>query len=402
MRKFKMLIAALFVMIVATGCIKYDTTISVNSDKSLNFEVIYAFDSSVAESMGGESSEGMEITQEQKDQFKSLGYDVAEYDKDGMKGIKISRKFNNIDDISAEKDVVFNLYEFMDIDENTTAAKDIVMFRRDKGSDKDKYTAKFIMESETADGMNGMTGGDTTTPGDDSIDMSGMEGMEELLKTMSIKLVVSLPEKALSNNATKVSSDGKTLTWDIVEAQQNNKPIEQIEFVFELNSKATPSKEESTTPEASTRPSDTTAKKDDKILGMDKNTFYIACGACAAVVVVAIVVIIASKGKKSSQPDMMQPMGQVNMNQFGTPAVPMAPVAPEAPVMPTEPVAPVLPDMPAVPVVDETPAVPAAPVAPVEETPAVPMAPVAPVEETPVVDAAPVAETPTENTDQQM
>ena len=82
---------------------------------------------------------------------------------------------------------------------------------------------------------------------------------------MEFNYVVNLPEKALTNNATNVSNDGKTLTWSLMQSQISN-----IEFSFELK---------------------------------NMTNYYILYGGIAAAVIIVIIIIILliKKGKKGKE-----------------------------------------------------------------------------------------------------
>ncbi|MBP3799649.1 MAG: hypothetical protein ILA19_01570, partial [Bacilli bacterium] len=57
------------------------------------------------------------------------------------------------------------------------------------------------------------------------------EYYSKMMKNMDLSFTVTLPYKAISNNATTVKNDGKELVWNL--ASINNK--KSIEFEFELD-----------------------------------------------------------------------------------------------------------------------------------------------------------------------
>ena len=135
---------------------------------------------------------------------------------------------------------------------------------------------------------------------------------------MEFSYIVNLPEKALTNNATNVSSDGKTLTWSLMQSQMSN-----IEFSFELK---------------------------------NMTNYYILYGGIAAAVIIVIIIIISiiKKGKKGKDliPAQNEPIhadydpsiaqavpNPALVNGNVTPQMPMetaqAPVVNEQPVTPT-------------------------------------------------------------------
>jgi len=56
------------------------------------------------------------------------------------------------------------------------------------------------------------------------------EYKDRLGTNLEAKVIVKLPVKSISNNATSVSADGKTLTWDL-----KNNGTENIDFEFKFN-----------------------------------------------------------------------------------------------------------------------------------------------------------------------
>jgi len=58
--------------------------------------------------------------------------------------------------------------------------------------------------------------------------------MNEMINNMAsitYNYEITLPTKPISNNATKVSNDGKTLTWDL---KANDKNKDQSYFIYNL------------------------------------------------------------------------------------------------------------------------------------------------------------------------
>ena len=60
------------------------------------------------------------------------------------------------------------------------------------------------------------------------VDTSDTEGYDI---TYNVKYIVNLPNKAISHNATEVSEDGKTLTWDLTQSLDTI----SYEFAFSNN-----------------------------------------------------------------------------------------------------------------------------------------------------------------------
>lgn len=366
MKSLKKVIGVLLILTTMTGCVKYKNTMTINSDKSMVFEGSYLISDKLLE----QSDSDTFFTDEDKKALEERGVSVEKKQENGYTGISISKKYDNIDKISNDtgKEVTISDYFKEDFD-------DSVLFKIEKGFLKNKYIANFKYDSNVGAGDGGdtstsqaltendkklaitddltttapSTGGDTTTPitGDgtttpttpkDNTTTTPDNGTTEpttpgtttpddskidpdimgLAGEMEFSYIVNLPEKALTNNATNVSSDGKTLTWSLMQSQMSN-----IEFSFELK---------------------------------NMTNYYILYGGIAAAVIIVIIIIISiiKKGKKGKDliPAQNEPIhadydpsiaqavpNPALVNGNVTPQMPMetaqAPVVNEQPVTPT-------------------------------------------------------------------
>ena len=245
MKKYLGLVASFILVFILTGCVKYDSTVEVKRNKKVNYTIIYAFNSSMIDSMKSqyadeddaeetddeEELDNFKITEEDKRKFKENGFKVEKYEKDGYEGVKLSKSWNNIDSISSDKDTVYELEDELTGDKK----EETNMFKVKKGFFKNTYTLKI----------------------DGSSDSMSSEGMD-LSSMMDLSFTLKLPKKANSNNATTVNKGGKELVWDLSKSKS-------IEATFEIYNAP----------------------------------FYIAIGGGILLLVVIIIVII-KKGKKGT------------------------------------------------------------------------------------------------------
>lgn len=289
MKNLKKVIGVLLILTTMTGCVKYKNTMTINNDKSMIFEGSYLISDKLLET----SDSTTFFSEENKKALEERGVKVSEKKENNYTGIAVSKKYDNIDKISNEngKEVTISDYFKEDFD-------DSVLFKVEKGFLKNKYTANFKYDSNVGPGDSGDTSTsqaltendkklavtddlttttpstgeeattpttpttpDTTEPGDSGFDSDIMG----LAGEMEFNYVVNLPEKALTNNATNVSNDGKTLTWSLMQSQISN-----IEFSFELK---------------------------------NMTNYYILYGGIAAAVIIVIIIIISliKKGKKGKE-----------------------------------------------------------------------------------------------------
>ena len=231
MRKTKNMILLSLLTLLFTGCMKYNVTMDISDDKSVKMEAISAVDLSMFEGMAGdgessdfedeedyyyedeleedtteESNENAQFDVKSYEFLKSKGYTVEEYkektDDGELVGVKVSKKFKNIDDISKEKEKKIDFVNFF----NEEGFDDSQIFSKSK----DVYKATFVF--------------DFTSEEEGDMDYSQYDSYFDL------EYKITLPHKAISSNATKVSDDGKTLTWDLKYGKVNNV---NFEFSFE-------------------------------------------------------------------------------------------------------------------------------------------------------------------------
>lgn len=283
MKKVKYLLLLVLFAIITTGCVKFNANMDIKKDKSMEFSVIYAFDKSL---MTGENA----LKEEDMAEPKKCGFEVTKYSEGNYEGFKLVKKIANIDEVSSEDDVTYDLSGMMD--EGACNGK---MFKVVKSEDKNTYTAKFKFDANS-NGMSEDTEDEEvvenevettveTTEEDTTLEDEMLVGDEEnfdltsegsnmdlsgLMNNLDLSFNVNLPYGALSSNATTKENDNKKLTWKLgTEAQE-------IEFSFEL-------------------------KNNDNSNMM----LYLAVGA-AVVVFIALLILVISKMRKKGKPEVVE------------------------------------------------------------------------------------------------
>ncbi len=193
MKKIKYLIVALF-LILLTGCSSYDMSMSINKNKSMDLSI------NIVSTSKEEISKYVDSL---KEKYESNDFKVEEFTRDNNYGIRITKHYDNIDNNSfAERTDKFDLLYLYNNDYDKSIETKI--FNVDKGFASNRYAANFFVD---------LTNKDTD------------------LSNTKVTFVVYLPKGNVSNNASSVSEDGNTLTWNIT-----NNGRTDIEFVFELGS----------------------------------------------------------------------------------------------------------------------------------------------------------------------
>lgn len=248
---------AFFLMFVMTGCVKFNASMDIKKDKSMDFKIIYAFDTTY---FGDEEL----LEEADKVKLEEEGFTVTNYSDGSMKGFTMSKNIKNIDDVSSSNDTEYSLSSLVESSDNGE-----YLFKVKKGLLKNTYVAKLNFDSSDSS-LNDSTDveeeydeeidldvedeydTDIDVDTEDDLDMDfdislddeeleegvdsdsddtdfDLGSMSTAMDSMDLSFNVTLPYAAISNNATTVSDDGKTLKWELTTDGASS-----IEFEFEL------------------------------------------------------------------------------------------------------------------------------------------------------------------------
>lgn len=244
-KTIKIVLLLALITLLFTGCsMKENVGITVSKDKKVSVKVISAMDDEMIDYSIGmqseDSSEEKTYTDEERWAYieSNMSTDEAyqsytkeKYDQDGYKGYVFTLELGDIDDLSTT-------------DANAPAAfdalnKDSKLFIKDGN----KYSLNLKGSS------------------DEEIEQA--KSYADYGATFDLKFFVTLPNKAISNNASTVSDDGLTYTWDLLNT--NN-----FELEFNINK------------------------------GPNMTMILCIVGAVVLVaVVIVVIVIVSKKGKKA-------------------------------------------------------------------------------------------------------
>jgi hypothetical protein len=254
-KKFLLLIMMIFLI---TGCAKINVNMGISDNKEVTLEMIYGLgmDTSQVEDTedtdieyeeddydyssedGIFSEDEMKIDPADYKEMEQYGYKVEEFKEEEedkkFEGVKLTKTFEDIDDITdSYNEVVFDFTKFMDSEEEAYKKEHNFFYK--KGNN---YVANFVFdftsEDDTADDTENVDDSEDVIYEEDLFDeeeLEELEGeLEELYSTFDLAYTVTLPDKAISHNATSVSDDGKTLTWKF---QPGQKYEVKYEFALE-------------------------------------------------------------------------------------------------------------------------------------------------------------------------
>lgn len=255
MKKIKSLCLISILAFLLTGCVKFNANMDIKKDKSMDFSIIYAMDTSVFGEMEA-------LDADAKKELEEQGFTITEYSKDSMQGYTLTKKIKNIDEVSSSEDVQYDLSGILNTD---TDEEKSYIFKVKKGIFKNTYTAKFEFDSADSN-LNTTTDTDETEDTEDDFDWYDTDEDESdfstdteedydwsfdtededeeennttpnfgnldfssMMSNMDLSFNVTLPYAAKSNNATNVNNDNKSLSWTLSSQGES-----EIAFEFEL------------------------------------------------------------------------------------------------------------------------------------------------------------------------
>ena len=316
MKTFKRIIALIIAVVLMAGCtMKGEAGLVISSDGKVSTTVITAYDNEMIDgllsmdSMGEEQETEKEYTEEERWAFveKNKKGKEERYEKDGLKGLIVTEEIGTLDDIST-----------------TSATSRVNIVSSDK-KEKDAEGANFEFKNKDLFIKDGKKYKSNMTV-DLGEDAQKMEQYKSYGALFEVNFTITLPVKPTSNNATKVSEDGKTLTWDLL----TTKDIE-VEFELDETAAAKDSKEDK--------------KSSTSTTGENSNLMlYVGIGAGVLVLLVIIIVVVVASSKKkkaqaaaAAQPSVMAPTYGPTVQPLEPPVQPVQPVQPEQPAQPVEP-----------------------------------------------------------------
>ena len=206
MKKISKLLLVFTIILGLSGCLKYDVNMQISNDKSMDFDLVIAINTSMLESLGQTTSK--EFKKDDYLKYENVGYTVTEYnetnDKATYEGVRISKNFKNIDKLTTDKD---EEVEFTSLFNDEANPEKVKFFYKNGNTYKANLTFNLVDEEGN----------------------SNTEDYLEYQSYFDLEYKVTLPEKPISSNATSVSEDGKTLTWKMTYGKKNS-----VQYEFKL------------------------------------------------------------------------------------------------------------------------------------------------------------------------
>lgn len=222
MKKFSYIVMLFLVTFLMTGCVKFDATMDINRDKSMNLSVIYGID--VSNNSDGSYQNVFSDTD--REMFKSFGFTFDEYKEEGIRGVRLTKKINNIDDISSENVKQYEISSLL-----TNEEKNKYLFKVKRGLFRDVYTTNFTLYNASTTSEVGQQ--ENVQNIEESSIFDEKDG-DALQNRMKLFFRLHLPTSAIESNATSVENHHKTLIWKLDPKVQGD-----IQFTFAMYHKGT-------------------------------------------------------------------------------------------------------------------------------------------------------------------
>lgn len=209
MKRCKLFIIALSLVLLVSGCSNVNTTMKINKDKSMNLSYIISLDKNY---LGNKTFNDL-FSSKNINNLENNGYSVTDYEDDNNFGYKISTNVKDIDTISSSEDLKINLLSLL----YSNVQDELYIFKRTDGVLKNQYEANFSVDlSEALQENPNILTNMVTTP------------------VLSYSFSLELPSEVITSNATSISADKKTLTWQFDNIYNNPS---NITFTFEAYNK---------------------------------------------------------------------------------------------------------------------------------------------------------------------
>ncbi len=184
MRRIKTIIVLLASVILLTGCVRFEAGMNIDKRGKTDISLLYAY-------MEVEETDISETMSE----FENDGWEIKEYSQNGYTGFIAKQEDVDI------KELMYTINnagsEFESESESESDLDDLYLSK--KGN---TYTISWL-----------------TIPPSDMAELSSyLNYVQQYGGYLQFNL--TLPYGAISSNATSVSSDGKTLTWDLIKQPQ--------------------------------------------------------------------------------------------------------------------------------------------------------------------------------------
>lgn len=206
MKKVACFLPLLLCILCLTGCIRFNTTVTVKSNGKADISMLYASIDSSSYSGTEDKAATNELKPELRQKYTDDGWVVEDYSEDGYTGHILSINDVDLIELSAR---LKETNELVASDNNSKEKKD-----ENSGFSLERDGLKYKINWQVFDKTDNIS--------EAAPYIKASKGY--------MKFTLNLPVKPDSSNATKVLNDGKTLEWDLLELGDDG----NIEVTFSL------------------------------------------------------------------------------------------------------------------------------------------------------------------------
>lgn len=192
MKKIIGIILSILLAISLAGCIKGEIHITVNRDKSADVEINFGVDKSLYSLIGSKDP-----LSDIKTSLEKEGFNVSDFSDDKYKGI-----------------IGKNHYTDLDKGINNLKLSDKAVL---SGNNSLKVDKGFFFNKYTIDTNIDMS----SVASDKNITEDEKKFQDMFINNISMDFIITMPVKAISNNASVISQDEKTYTWNLMPGINN-------------------------------------------------------------------------------------------------------------------------------------------------------------------------------------
>ena len=190
-----LMVLSVICVFIISGCARVNYTFEIKNNGKVDISVLMAVGANV---MSQYSEEGVDssdiISEEKREEFKRDGWECEPYSEDGFTGYRLIKTDVDISELS---DTVER--ELLSGEGNVQSEMSAQADSLNIIQDGNMYILDWNMKSDEQSGYK----------------LSDYRSYFESMGGYAT-IVIRLPEKPLESNATEVSDDGKTLTWNIL------------------------------------------------------------------------------------------------------------------------------------------------------------------------------------------
>ena len=224
-RKVKSILVVVLILIIPlllTGCLKGDFHVKINRDGSADLNYKIGFNSYLISMLESADDSDEDIIESLKKDLEDEGFEVTYYKENDISGVIAKKHQESLDDLSID---IFqqNLTAETNGSEANAAEIDsnINKITVNKGFFQNEYIVKAnfdLTSMQTENNNSEGTEGDTNQLGKGIADA--------MLNQIDLNFILTLPVKPENHNASQVTNEGKTLTWNLKPGANNEVKVE--------------------------------------------------------------------------------------------------------------------------------------------------------------------------------